>query len=45
MSSTMYLCWNLLTYKGNLPDELILKIAYEFEGIQHPLVKLLFNDD
>lgn len=44
MSSTMYLCWNLLTYKGKLPDELILKIAYEFEGIQHPLVKLLFND-
>jgi hypothetical protein len=44
MSSTLYLCWNLLSTIGNLPDELIVKIIYEFNGFKHPIVKLLFNE-
>jgi len=36
--------WNLLSNVGELPDEIILKILYEFNGLQHPIVKLLFNE-
>jgi hypothetical protein len=44
MSSTLSICWNLLSTFGDLPDELIVKILYEFTGLQHPIVKLLFNE-
>ena len=44
MSSTLTLCWNLLATFGNLPDELIVKILYEYNGLKHPIVKLLFNE-
>jgi hypothetical protein len=43
-TSTVSKVWNLLSNIGNLPDELILKILYEFNGLQHPIVKLLFNE-
>ena len=43
MSSTLSLSWILLSCKGDLPDELILKILLQFNGLQHPLVKLLLN--
>jgi hypothetical protein len=36
--------WNLLSTIGDLPVEIILKILYEFNGLQHPIVKLLFNE-
>jgi len=44
MSSTLSLCWNLLATIGNLPDELIVKILYEYNGLKHPIVKLLYNE-
>ena len=44
MSSTLYLCWNLLDNIGKLPDELIVKILYEYNGLKHPIVKLLYNE-
>ena len=44
MSSTLFICWNLLSTNGNLPDELIVKILYEFNGFSHPLVSLLLNE-
>lgn len=40
----MDLCWNLLSIIGNIPDEIILKIVYEFEGVKHPIVMMLLND-
>ena len=40
----MELCWNLLSTIGNIPDEIILKIVYEFEGVKHPIVMMLLND-
>jgi len=44
MSSTLSLCWSLLYFIGNLPDELIVKILYEFNGLKHPIVNLLYNE-
>ena len=44
ISSKTYTAWNLLSSVGCLPDEIILKIVYEFNGLQHPVVKLLFNE-
>jgi hypothetical protein len=44
MTSISYTAWNLLATIGYLPDELIVKILYEFNGLQHPIVKLLFNE-
>tara|TARA_B110000285_G_C14763943_1_gene440832 strand:+ start:23 stop:655 length:633 start_codon:yes stop_codon:yes gene_type:complete len=43
-SSMISTSWNLLSTIGDLPDEIILKILYEFNGLQHPIVKLLFNE-
>ena len=40
----MELCWNLLSTIGNIPDELIIKILYGFEGIKHPIVMMLLNE-
>jgi hypothetical protein len=42
--TTLDLCWNLLSAIGNIPDEIILKIIYEFEGVKHPIVMMLLND-
>ena len=44
MSSTLSLYWKLLANIGNLPDELIVKILYENNGLKHPIVKLLYNE-
>jgi hypothetical protein len=41
--STLSLCWNLLNVVGGLPDEVILKILYEFHGFRHPIVNILLN--
>lgn len=35
------LLWTYLYDIGNLPDEIIAKILYEFEGLKHPLVSIL----
>ena len=35
MSSTLSLYWNLLDNIGKLPDELIVKILYEYNGLKH----------
>ena len=35
------LLWTYLYEIGNLPDEIITKILYEFEGLKHPLVSIL----
>ena len=41
--NTLSLYWNLLRYIGNLPDELIVKILYEFHGLKHPIVSILYE--
>jgi len=41
MVVTLY--WNLLRCVGGLPDELIVKILYEFHGLKHPIVTILLN--
>jgi len=35
------LLWTYLGDIGNLPDEIIAKILYDFEGLKHPLVSIL----
>lgn len=37
------LLFNLLKNIGNLPDELIVKIIYDYNGMRHPIVTLLLN--
>lgn len=44
MFKTINLLWNLLSINYNLPDELIVKILYEFNGFSHPLVSILLNE-
>ena len=44
MSDVRTLVWNLLSFNANLPDELIVKILYEFNGLSHPLVSILRNE-
>jgi hypothetical protein len=44
MSDVRTLVWNLLSFNANLPDELIVKILYEFNGLSHPLVSILLNE-
>lgn len=39
----MKLIWTLLRTIGQLPDEIIVKILYEFRGLEHPLVKKLLD--
>ena len=41
--NTCSLCWQLLTIIGNLPQELIIKILFQFSGLRHPNVSLLLN--
>ena len=41
--NTCSLYWNLLRFVGKLPDELIIKILYEFHGLKHPIVSILLN--
>ena len=41
--ANMLLIWNLLRTIGQLPDEIIVKILYEFRGLEHPLVKKLLD--
>ena len=40
---TCKLCWSILTIKGNLPEELIVKILFHFGGLRHPIAYMLFN--
>ena len=44
MTNIIQLVWNLLTFNANLPDELIVKIIYDFNGLSHPLVSILLNE-
>ena len=44
MSDVLTLLWEFLSFNGNLPDEIILKILYDFNGLSHPLVYILLND-
>ena len=39
--NTLSLCWYLLTIIGRLPEELIVKILYEYKGLRHPHVNIL----
>ena len=39
--NTLSLCWHLLTIVGQLPEELIIKILYQFSGLSHPIVNML----
>lgn len=39
--NTLELCWYMLTIIGRLPEELIVKILYEFNGLRHPHVNML----
>ena len=41
--NTLSLCWHLLTIIGHLPEELIVKILYEFHGLKHPHVNMLLE--
>jgi len=43
MTTTLSLCWNLLTIVGQLPDELIVKILYQFSGLRHPIANMLLE--
>ena len=40
--NTLSLCWFFLTIKG-LPEEIIVKIMFQYSGLQHPLVKIILN--
>ena len=44
MSNIIRLVWGLLAFNAKLPDELIVKILYEFNGLAHPLVSILLNE-
>ena len=43
MTNTLSLCWDLLTIVGHLPDELIVKILYQFSGLRHPIANMLIE--
>ena len=37
------LTWHLLSIIGNLPEELIIKILYQYGGMRHPIVNILLE--
>ena len=41
--TTLSLCWDLLSNVGNIPDELIVKILYQYSGLRHPIVNILLG--
>lgn len=41
--NTLSLCWHLLSIIGNLPEELIIKILYQYSGLRHPIVNILLE--
>ena len=41
--NTLSLCWHLLTIVGGLPEELIIKILYQYSGLRHPIVNILLH--
>ena len=41
--NTLSLCWHLFTIIGRLPEELIVKILYEYKGLRHPHVNMLLD--
>ena len=41
--NTLSLSWHLLTIVGQLPEELIVKILYQFGGLRHPVVNMLLE--
>ena len=43
MTNIIQLVWNLLSFNANLPDELIVKILYQYSGLRHPIVNMLLN--
>jgi hypothetical protein len=44
MNSTLSFIWKYLNEIGNIPDELIVKILYEFNGFRHPIVTILLKE-
>ena len=44
MGEFLTLIWNILSNIGNLPDEIVVKILYEFNGMSHPLVAILLHE-
>ena len=43
MTNTLSLCWDLLAIVGQLPDELIVKILYQYSGLRHPIANMLLE--
>jgi len=41
--NTLSLCWYLLSNISGLPDELIVKILYQYSGLRHPIVNILLD--
>ena len=41
MTNSLNIIWSLLAIIGRLPDELICKILYDFQGLEHPISLLL----
>ena len=41
--NTLSLSWHLLTIVGHLPEELIVKILYQYGGLRHPIVNMLLE--
>jgi hypothetical protein len=37
------LSWHLLSINGNLPEELIVKILFQYSGLRHPVVNMLLK--
>lgn len=37
------LSWHLLTIIGKLPEELIVKILFQYSGLRHPMVNMLLK--
>ena len=41
--NSLSLLWHSLSIVGKLPNELILKIVYQYGGYRHPIVNILLN--
>ena len=41
--NTLSLCWHLLSIVGGLPEEMIVKILYQYSGLRHPIVNILLK--
>ena len=41
--NSLSLYYNLLSKVGKLPEEIILRILFDFGGVRHPIVNILLN--